>query len=193
MQEVLTEGWCAHHPVGLAQPLGSLCWCPHSRPYTAGPLHTGLLQSLLSGYVTPGLTPASSQASKATPKPDPNPSVSSTPATRDAPDGKQEEVEPQQAAGTVSPKTGESRAAGRTQQDVEGQGRGPFPSLRSRPTNMVLSASRASPSEAWYPCIRPGGAHERAGACTRGAGCCGLGQPGGWVIQPCGMLMPLVG
>ncbi|NIG59265.1 treacle protein isoform X1 [Pontoporia blainvillei] len=57
------------------------------------------------GYVTPGLTPASSQASKATPKPDPNPSVSSTPATRDAPDGKQE-VEPQQAAGTMSPKTG---------------------------------------------------------------------------------------
>lgn len=80
-------------------------------------------QSLLSGYVTPGLTPVSSQAAKAIPKPAPNPSVSSVPATKDAPDGKQE-VEPQQTSGIMSPKTGESRATGRTQQDVEGRGSG---------------------------------------------------------------------
>ncbi|XP_044087359.1 treacle protein isoform X3 [Neovison vison] len=55
-------------------------------------------QSLLSGYVTPGPTLANSQASKATPKPDLNPSASSTSATKDAPDGKQE-VEPQHVAG----------------------------------------------------------------------------------------------
>ncbi|XP_036900802.1 treacle protein isoform X3 [Sturnira hondurensis] len=62
-------------------------------------------QSLLSGNVTPGLTPANSQAAKAPPKPDCNPSVSSSPAPSDAPDGKQE-VGPQQAADTISPKTG---------------------------------------------------------------------------------------
>ncbi|XP_025779873.1 treacle protein isoform X2 [Puma concolor] len=72
-------------------------------------------QSLLSGYVTPGPTLANSQASKATPRTDLEPSASSTPATKDAPDGKQE-VEPQQVAGTISPKTGESRATGKTQQ-----------------------------------------------------------------------------
>lgn len=56
-------------------------------------------QSLLSGYVTPGPTLANSQASKATPKPDLNPSsASSTSATKDAPDSKQE-VEPQHVAG----------------------------------------------------------------------------------------------
>ncbi|XP_022348874.1 treacle protein isoform X6 [Enhydra lutris kenyoni] len=65
-------------------------------------------QSLLSGYVTPGPTLANSQASKATPRPDLNPSASSTSATKDAPDGKQE-VEPQHVAGAVSPKTSESR------------------------------------------------------------------------------------
>ncbi|XP_066888175.1 treacle protein isoform X2 [Kogia breviceps] len=81
-------------------------------------------QSLLSGYVTPGLTPASSQASKATPKPDPKPSVSSTPATRDALDGKQE-VEPQQAAGTVSPKAGR-REASATPQKPQKTGKGPW-------------------------------------------------------------------
>ncbi|XP_076993521.1 treacle protein isoform X4 [Tamandua tetradactyla] len=67
-------------------------------------------QSLLSDHVTPGSTPASSQASKATPKPDANPSVSSTPAAKDAPDGKLE-VEHQQAATTMPPKTGRKEAA----------------------------------------------------------------------------------
>uniref|UniRef100_A0ABI7YGS2 Treacle protein domain-containing protein n=1 Tax=Felis catus TaxID=9685 RepID=A0ABI7YGS2_FELCA len=71
-------------------------------------------QSLLSGYVTPGPTLANSQASKATPRTDLDPSASSAPATKDAPDGKQE-VEPQQVAGTISPKTGR-RQAGPTPQ-----------------------------------------------------------------------------
>ncbi|ELK17269.1 Treacle protein [Pteropus alecto] len=62
------------------------------------------------GYVTPGLTPSSSQTAKAIPKPAPNPSVSSAPATKDAPDGKQE-VEPQQTSGTLSPKTGRQEAS----------------------------------------------------------------------------------
>ncbi|XP_053056229.1 treacle protein isoform X2 [Acinonyx jubatus] len=66
-------------------------------------------QSLLSGYVTPGPTLANSRASKATPRTDLDPSASSTPATKDAPDGKQE-VEPQQVAGTISPKTGRRQA-----------------------------------------------------------------------------------
>ncbi|KAL4822373.1 hypothetical protein H8958_004214 [Nasalis larvatus] len=70
-------------------------------------------QSLLSGYVTPGLTPANSQASKATPKPYSSPSVSSTLATKDDPDGKQE-AKPQQAAGMLSPKTGGKEAASGT-------------------------------------------------------------------------------
>lgn len=76
-------------------------------------IHTGFLQSLLSGYVTPGPTLANSQASKATPRPDHNPSASSTSATTDASNGKQE-VEPRHVAGTVSPKTSESRATGDT-------------------------------------------------------------------------------
>ena len=137
MQEVRTQGRCARRPAGLRVPglIPSSGPCtvglrvpgliPSSGPCTAGLLHTGLLQSLLSGFVTPGLTPAGSKTSKATPKPDTSPSVSSTPATRDAPEGNQE-VEPQQAAGTMSPKTGESRAAGRTQQDVEEQGKEPL-------------------------------------------------------------------
>ncbi|XP_053521871.1 treacle protein isoform X8 [Artibeus jamaicensis] len=62
-------------------------------------------QSLLSGYVTPGLTPADSQAAKAPPKPDCNPPVSSPRASSDAPDGKRG-IGPQQAADTMSPKTG---------------------------------------------------------------------------------------
>uniref|UniRef100_A0A2K6TKY2 Treacle ribosome biosis factor 1 n=1 Tax=Saimiri boliviensis boliviensis TaxID=39432 RepID=A0A2K6TKY2_SAIBB len=70
-------------------------------------------QSLLSGYVTPGLTLANSQASKATPKPDSNPSVSSTLATRDDPDSKQE-AELQQATDTLSPKTGGKEAVSGT-------------------------------------------------------------------------------
>ncbi|XP_053423424.1 treacle protein isoform X2 [Nycticebus coucang] len=70
-------------------------------------------QSLLSGYVTPGLTLANSQASKATPRPDSNPSVSSTPATKGNTDVKQE-TEPQQTAGTMSPKTGRKEAASGT-------------------------------------------------------------------------------
>ncbi|KAK2497337.1 hypothetical protein MC885_012745, partial [Smutsia gigantea] len=52
---------------------------------------------------------APSQASKATPRPDPSPSAS-TLATKEAPDGKPE-VEPQQAAGAVSPKTGRREAS----------------------------------------------------------------------------------
>nr|XP_005558310.1 PREDICTED: treacle protein isoform X2 [Macaca fascicularis] len=70
-------------------------------------------QSLLSGYVTPGLTPANSQASKATPKPYSSPSVSSTLAAKDDPDGKQE-AKPQQAAGMLSPKTGGKEAVSGT-------------------------------------------------------------------------------
>uniref|UniRef100_A0A452SK20 Treacle ribosome biosis factor 1 n=1 Tax=Ursus americanus TaxID=9643 RepID=A0A452SK20_URSAM len=66
-------------------------------------------QSLLSGYVTPGPTLANSQASKATPRPDHNPSASSTSATTDASNGKQE-VEPRHVAGTVSPKTSRREA-----------------------------------------------------------------------------------
>ncbi|KAF6281448.1 treacle ribosome biogenesis factor 1 [Rhinolophus ferrumequinum] len=66
-------------------------------------------QSLLSGYVTPGLTSSNSQAAKAAPKPDLTSSVSSLPATKDAPDGKRA-VEPQQAA-TMSPKTGRREAS----------------------------------------------------------------------------------
>ncbi|XP_029798913.1 treacle protein isoform X8 [Suricata suricatta] len=67
-------------------------------------------QSLLSGYVTSGPPLANSQASKATPRPALDPSDSSTPATKDAPDGKQE-VEPQHVAGTVSPKTSRREAS----------------------------------------------------------------------------------
>ncbi|XP_023371268.1 treacle protein isoform X4 [Otolemur garnettii] len=70
-------------------------------------------QSLLSGYVTPGLTLANSQASKVTPRPDSNPSVSSTLATKGNTDGKQE-AEPQQTAGTMSPKIGRKEAASGT-------------------------------------------------------------------------------
>ncbi|XP_055141607.1 treacle protein isoform X8 [Symphalangus syndactylus] len=70
-------------------------------------------QSLLSGYMTPGITPANSQASKATPKLDSSPSVSSTLAAKDDPDGKQE-AKPQQAAGMLSPKTGGKEAASGT-------------------------------------------------------------------------------
>uniref|UniRef100_A0A8C0WYI3 Treacle protein domain-containing protein n=1 Tax=Castor canadensis TaxID=51338 RepID=A0A8C0WYI3_CASCN len=68
-------------------------------------------QSLLSGYVTPGLTLANSQASKATPRPDLNPSVSS--ATKDNPDGKQE-PESQHAVGSMSPQTGREEASSGT-------------------------------------------------------------------------------
>ncbi|XP_032481284.1 treacle protein isoform X3 [Phocoena sinus] len=101
-------------------------------------------QSLLSGYVTPGLTPASSQASKATPKPDPNPSVSSTPATRDAPDGKQEEVEPQQAAGTMSPKTGRREASATPQKTGKGP-RSPQTSMQALQSDIT----RRLLSEPW--------------------------------------------
>ncbi|XP_033262641.1 treacle protein isoform X10 [Orcinus orca] len=100
-------------------------------------------QSLLSGYVTPGLTPASSQASKATPKPDPNPLVSSTPATRDAPDGKQE-VEPQQAAGTMSPKTGRREASATPQKTGKGP-RSPQASMQALQSDIT----RRLLSEPW--------------------------------------------
>lgn len=68
-------------------------------------------QSLLSGYVTPGLTLANSQASKATPKPESNPLVSSALATKDDPDGKRES---QHIAGTVSLKTSKKEATSST-------------------------------------------------------------------------------
>ncbi|XP_076712834.2 treacle protein isoform X4 [Callospermophilus lateralis] len=63
-------------------------------------------QSLLSGYVTPGLTLANSQASKVTPKPDSSPLVSSALPKKDDPDGKLES----QQAGTVSLKTDKKEA-----------------------------------------------------------------------------------
>uniref|UniRef100_A0A4W2F1I2 Treacle protein domain-containing protein n=1 Tax=Bos indicus x Bos taurus TaxID=30522 RepID=A0A4W2F1I2_BOBOX len=97
-------------------------------------------QSLLSGFVTPGLTPAGSKTSKAAPKPDASPSVSSTPATRDAPEGKQE-VEPQQAAGTMSPKTGRKEAGATPQKPGKGLGSPPASmlALQSNITQRLLS------------------------------------------------------
>ncbi|XP_047412605.1 treacle protein isoform X3 [Sciurus carolinensis] len=68
-------------------------------------------QSLLSGYVTPGLTLANSQASKAALKPDSSPLVSSALAHKDDPDGKQES---QHTAGTISLKTGKKEATSGT-------------------------------------------------------------------------------
>lgn len=67
-------------------------------------------QSLLSGYMTPGLTVANSQASKATPRPDSNSLASSAPATKDNPDGKQKSKS-QHAADTALPKTGRKEAS----------------------------------------------------------------------------------
>nr|XP_020740792.1 treacle protein isoform X5 [Odocoileus virginianus texanus] len=97
-------------------------------------------QSLLSGFVTPGLTPASSKTSKATPKPDASPSVSSAPAPRDAPEGKQE-VEPQQAAGTMSPKTGRKEAGATPQKPGKGPGSPPASmlALQNNITQRLLS------------------------------------------------------
>lgn len=68
-------------------------------------------QSLLSGYVTPGLTVANSQPSKATPRPDANPLVSSAPATKDNPDGKQKSKSQDSTADTTLPKTGRKEAS----------------------------------------------------------------------------------
>lgn len=68
-------------------------------------------QSLLSGYVTPGLTVANSQPSKATPRPDANPLVSSAPATKDNPDGKQKLKSQDSTADTTLPKTGRKEAS----------------------------------------------------------------------------------
>lgn len=62
-------------------------------------------QSLLSGYVTPGVTVADSQTSKATLRSDSNPLVSSAPVTEDNPDGKQK-AKSQNAADSTFPKTG---------------------------------------------------------------------------------------
>ncbi|CAI9170691.1 unnamed protein product [Rangifer tarandus platyrhynchus] len=97
-------------------------------------------QSLLSGFVTPGLTPAGSKTSKATPKPDASPSVSSAPAPRDAPEGKQE-VEPQQAAGTMSPKTGRKEAGATPQKPGKGPGSPPASmlALQNNITQRLLS------------------------------------------------------
>lgn len=96
-------------------------------------------QSLLSGYVTPGLTPSNSQAAKAAPKPDLTSSVSSLPATKDAPDGKRA-VEPQQAA-TMSPKTGRREASTITQKPSKGAGSPPASTLalQSDITQRLLS------------------------------------------------------
>ncbi|KAM5214327.1 treacle protein isoform 7-T8 [Hipposideros larvatus] len=63
---------------------------------------------------------APSQAAKAIPKPEPSSSVSSVPATKDAPDGKRE-VEPHQAA-TMSPKTGRREASTTAQKPRKGAG-----------------------------------------------------------------------
>ncbi|EDM14572.1 Treacher Collins Franceschetti syndrome 1, homolog (predicted), isoform CRA_b [Rattus norvegicus] len=68
-------------------------------------------QSLLSGYVTPGLTVANSQPSKATPRPDANPLVSSAPATKDNPDGKQKSKSQDSTADTTLRKTGRKEAS----------------------------------------------------------------------------------
>nr|XP_019589952.1 PREDICTED: treacle protein isoform X2 [Rhinolophus sinicus] len=96
-------------------------------------------QSLLSGYVTPGLTPSNSQAAKAAPKPDLTSSVSSLPATKDAPDGKRA-VEPQQAA-TMSPKTGRREASTITQKPSKEAGSPPASTLalQSDITQRLLS------------------------------------------------------
>lgn len=138
-------------------------------------IHTGFLQSLLSGYVTPGPTLANSQASKATPRPDHNPSACSTSATTDAPDGKQE-LEPRHVAGTVSPKTSESRATG----DTVGHGGtrqwapsfSPFLSLRHspnqygapRPRVWLLGSGTAGKSG--YPALWDAGVPSRAASAS---------------------------
>ncbi|XP_028630082.1 treacle protein isoform X2 [Grammomys surdaster] len=86
-------------------------------------------QSLLSGYVTPGLTVANSQPSKATPRPDSNPLVSSAPATKDNPDGKQKSKS-QHSADTTFPKTGKKDASS-----------GPTPEKPKKPKKSTLSSS----------------------------------------------------
>lgn len=150
--------------------MGSLGWffpaghAPGTGIWGPSPFHTGLLQSLLSGHVPP----ANSQAAKATPKLDPNSLVSSASTTKDAPDGKQK-VEPQQAPGTTSPKTGESRAAGGTQQDREGQAVASFPSLRNSLTSVVLSLQAWCSSKCRGHAQRPGSS--------------GPGRPGRRVIK----------
>lgn len=127
--------------------------------------------------MTPGPTLASSQTSKATPRPDLDPSASSTPATKDAPDGKQE-VEPQHVAGTVSPKTSESRPTCKTRWD---KAVGPFFfSLRNSPIHMVLCVTRAFPGGAWCPSAQVSGSYD-------------MGQPGSQAAQLCGKLVHLVG
>lgn len=101
--------------------------------------HTGLRQSLLSGYVTPGVTVADSQTSKATLRSDSNPLVSSAPVTEDNPDGKQK-AKSQNAADSTFPKTGESG-----QQDVEGQGCWSLLAISSNSfTSICLCLSNAS-------------------------------------------------
>lgn len=67
-------------------------------------------QSLLSGYVTHGVTVANSQTSKATPRSDSNPLVSSLPATKDNPDGKQK-AKSQNSADSTVPKAGRKEAS----------------------------------------------------------------------------------
>nr|XP_048275003.1 treacle protein isoform X2 [Myodes glareolus] len=67
-------------------------------------------ESLLSGYVTHGVTVANSQTSKATPRSDSNPLVSSLPATKDNPDGKQK-AKSQNSADSTVPKAGRKEAS----------------------------------------------------------------------------------
>ncbi|XP_029327957.1 treacle protein isoform X4 [Mus caroli] len=86
-------------------------------------------QSLLSGYMTPGLTVANSQPSKATPRPDSNPLASSAPATKDNPDGKQKSRS-QHSADTAFPKTGRKEASS-----------GPTPQKPKKPKKSTSSSS----------------------------------------------------
>ncbi|XP_021121875.1 treacle protein isoform X7 [Heterocephalus glaber] len=86
-------------------------------------------QSLLSGFVTPGLTMANNRASKATARQNLHPSLSSPPPTKDDPAGKQA-AESQHIAGAVSPKPGRKEAAS-----------GPTPQKPRKPKKGPLSTS----------------------------------------------------
>ncbi|KAM6148499.1 treacle protein [Erethizon dorsatum] len=84
-------------------------------------------QSLLSGYVTPGLTMANNQASKATARRESNPAVCSAPPTKDDPASKQA-TESQHTAGSVSPRLGRKEAAS-----------GPTPQKPRKPKKRAVS------------------------------------------------------
>ena len=159
----------------MASSRQALHWRGRGAGQDSNLVHTGFLQSLLSGYVTPGPTLANSQASKATPRPDLNPSASSTSISKDAPDGKQE-VEPQHVAGTVSPKTSELRAIGKTQWDTRDKALCPF-----------------FPSHQYGLVCRKGLSKHCPGPLAQVSGSYNLGWPGGRVIQFCGTLVHLIG